>query len=185
MKAGVKCDADCSPENWLLEIRNDDGETLAVNEVSVEPWPETQALFFADFELTAPDTEGLFNWQVVAPAIDQRTDKAGADGPVHDEAVHSFNLRTVPEADCRLTVVAIERETQAPVQGLNVVAHPYRTTTDEQGVAELKLPKGQVRLFVTGKNFFPFRVDCDVSDDQTIRAELVIDEGPSDAELWS
>jgi hypothetical protein len=52
-------------------------------------------------------------------------------------------------------------------------------------VAELSLPRGQYRLFVSGQSFFPFRSDGELKSDLTIRAELDPDLGPTDAEIWS
>ena len=66
-----------------------------------------------------------------------------------------------------------------------MVAHPYQAVTDEDGVATLRVPEGEYRLFVSGKNYFPFHCDSDVKTDMTIRAELAVDRAPSDADLWS
>ena len=63
--------------------------------------------------------------------------------------------------------------------------NPYHARTNLDGIAELKVPKGAYRLFVTGRDRFPFRVDGEIDGDLTIRAELDPDFGPSDAELWS
>jgi hypothetical protein len=71
------------------------------------------------------------------------------------------------------------------VRGARVVVHPYRAVTDAEGVAELRVPKGAYRLFVSGGDYFPFRSDGEIGADVTIRAELDVDRGPSDAELWS
>jgi hypothetical protein len=57
--------------------------------------------------------------------------------------------------------------------------------TNLEGIAELKEPKGAYRLFVSGRDRFPFWADGEVYADTTIRAELDLDLGPSDAELWS
>ncbi len=84
-----------------------------------------------------------------------------------------------------MTVVAIDRESQAPVAGATVVVHPYRAWTDERGVAEIRVPKGRFRLFVSGKSYFPFRRDGKVEADTMIEAELTVDSGLSDADLWS
>jgi hypothetical protein len=86
---------------------------------------------------------------------------------------------------CVLRVVAIDAASRKPVRGARVVVHPYRAVTDEQGVAELRVPKGAYRLFVSGRDYFPFRSDGEVRADVTIEAELAADRGPSDAELWS
>jgi len=40
-------------------------------------------------------------------------------------------------------------------------------------------------LFVSGRNYFPFRTNNEVKKDLTIRAELVLDEGISDSDVWS
>ena len=47
------------------------------------------------------------------------------------------------------------------------------------------MPKGAYRLFVSGRDRFPFRSDGEIDSDVTIQAELDEDFGPSDAELWS
>jgi hypothetical protein len=185
VKAGLKCDSGCLPQHWSLEVRDHDGAKVAGARIGDKPWPETAALYFAEIELRAPDKEGQFGWEVVAPAIvPRRSDDSGKESE-HAESRAGLNIRVVPDADHRLTVVAIDRETQQPVQGLKVVVHPYRAMTDENGVAEISLPRGQYRVFVSGKNFFPYRVDGELTSDKTIRAELDVDSGPSDAELWS
>jgi len=191
IKAGLKCEAECLPENWALEVRNHEGSAIANAVIGDQPWPDTAALYAAEIELVAPDSEGQFGWEVVAPVVkDEQAVAAGqaaaaGDGAGHAEASARFNLSVVPAAECLLTVVAIDRESQQPVSGLKVVIHPYRAVTDERGVAELNLPKGQYRVFVSGQHFFPFRVDGELTSDQTIRAELDVDRGPSDAEMWS
>jgi hypothetical protein len=57
--------------------------------------------------------------------------------------------------------------------------------TNAEGIAELRVPRGAYRLIVSGRDRFPFRSDGEVGADTTIRAELDVDLGPSDAELWS
>jgi hypothetical protein len=86
---------------------------------------------------------------------------------------------------CLLTVVAIDGESQTPVAGAKVVLHPYKTFTDERGVAEVRVPQGEYRLFVSGKQYFPFRCECDIEADVAIRAELFVDRELSDADIWS
>ena len=81
-------------------------------------------------------------------------------------------------------MVAVDLESQTPVEGAKVVAHPYRTLTDAQGRAELRVPGGAYRLFVSGKQYFPFRHDCDVTADVTVRAELAVDRELSDDDIW-
>jgi hypothetical protein len=177
MKLGVKCSSECRPDGWALEVRDHDGKDLARATLSAEPWPGTTAVYYAEIDLTAPDTEGLYTWEATAPA-------AGLDTP-HAECIVGFGVRVVATPECLLTVVAVDRESQDPVKGATVAVHPYRAFTDERGVAEVEVPKGEYRLFVSGKKYFPFRSDRDVSTDMTILAELAADPRLSDADIWS
>ena len=177
IKLGVKCSSECRPDGWALEVRDHAGKERARAALNNDPWPGTAALYYAEVDLTAPDTEGLYAWEAKAPA-------AGLGIP-HAECCTSFGVRVVPAPECLLTVEAMDSDTQTPVKGAKVVVHPYRAFTDERGVAEVKVPKGEYRLFVSGKNYFPFRSDREVSTDMTIRAELAADPGLSDADIWS
>ena len=177
IKLGVKCSSECRPDGWAVEVRDHDGKTQATATLRDDPWPGTAALYYTGVELTAPDTEGLYAWEARAPAV-------GLDIP-HTECAVGFGVGVVPTPECLLTVVAIDMESQAPVKGAKVAVHPYRAFTNERGVAEVKVPKGEYRLFVSGKNYFPFRSDREVSTDLTIRAELTLDQGLSDADVWS
>jgi hypothetical protein len=176
-KLGVKCSCACRPDGWVIEVRDHGKRTLATVRPGDAPWPGTDALYYADVELTAPDAEGLYEWEGRLPAT--------ALDSAHSECSATFGVRVVPAADCRLTVVAVDIESQAPIMGAKVVVHPYRTSTDERGVAEISVPKGKFRLFVSGRNYLPFRSDGEATKDVTIRAELAADVGPSDAEVWS
>ena len=96
-----------------------------------------------------------------------------------------FGVRVVSAPSCRVTVVALDAASRTPVEGARVVAHPYRAVTDERGMAELQIPAGEYRLFVSGRGCIPFRFDGTVTADTTIRAELEQDQELSDADIWS
>ena len=177
IRLGVKCSSECRPDGWAVEVRDHDGKTQATATLGDEPWPGTVALYSTEVNLRAPDTEGLYAWEAKAPA-------AGLEIP-HTECIARFGVRVEPTPECILTVLAIDMESQAPVKGAKVVVHPYRVSTDEHGVAEVRVPKGAYRLFVSGGNYFPFRSDGEVKADMTIRAELALDQGLSDADVWS
>jgi hypothetical protein len=200
IKLGIKCESVCRPENWSLDVRDHEGRRLAAVLVGATAWPGTEALYGAALELTAPAGVGLYRYEVIA-AADAHAGRASPDHdsahaqpprgePVdaaapHEAVTAGFNVRAVPESDYRLTVIAIERRSQAPVKGAKVVVHPYRALTDEHGVAELDLPRGRYRVFVSGRDCFPLRLDGELAADTTLRAELELEPGPSDAELWA
>ena len=176
IKLGVKCSSDCRPDGWRVEIRDQDGQRRGQAVVGSEPWPGTDALFRAEIDLSAPDTQGLHAWEARVP-VD------GLDIP-HVECIAPFGVRVVPPSECLLTVLAIDMESQKPVEGAKVVVHPYEAFTDKCGVAEVRLPRGGYRLFVAGRKYFPFRSDGEMSKDVTIRAELTLDLEISDADVW-
>lgn len=181
LKVGVKCAAQCCGAGWRVAILDAQGRTLASVAAGDVPWPGTDALYCAEVELRAPETEGLHDWE----ARLEEVAALDAESAPHAAASADFRLRTVPPPDCVVKVVAIDAASGAPVRGARVVVHPYRAVTDAQGVAEIRVPKGAYRLFVSGRDYFPFRSDGEVRADVTIHAELAADRGPSDAELWS
>jgi hypothetical protein len=181
VKVGVKCAAECSSAGRLVEIRDDAGQVVASGAVGDVPWAGTSALYYADLELRAPASEGLHAREAfVAAAADGSNGHAG-----HDAGSAPFHIRTARTPECRLRVVAVDARTRAPVPGAKVVVHPYHALTNLDGVAELRVPKGAYRLFVSGRDRFPFRSDGEIDADVTVQAELDEDLGPSDAELWS
>jgi hypothetical protein len=181
MKVGLKCAAECGAAGRGVEIRDEQGAVVGSGVVGDVPAPGTAALYYADIELRAPTAEGMHAWEArVAPVVDD------ASGEVtHTAASAAFQVRSVPAPDCVLTVLAVDARSKQPIPGARVVVHPYRALTNADGVAKLRVPKGEYRLFVSGRDRFPFRSDGAIDGDLTIRAELDEDLGPSDAELWS
>lgn len=185
IKVGVKCDGNCDARGWKLEVRDERGELRSVTIAGAATWSGTEGLYGAEIELVAPDSEGLFGWKVVAPASESPAPEESEAHVGHQESAAGFNVRTVAEAECRLTVIAVGRDSLQPVNGARVVVHPYRAATDDRGIAELDLPLGRYRLFVTGRGFLPQRLDGELTEAATVRVELEPDLGPSDAELWA
>lgn len=181
LKVGVKCAVDCSAAARRVEIVDAAGGSLATAAVGDAPLPGTDALHFAELELRAPSSQGAHAWEARVAAVAADAD----DRAPHTAASAVFQVRAVPAPDCVLKVLAVDARSGAPVPGARVVVHPYRAMTNLEGIAELKVPKGAYRLFVSGRDRFPFRADGEVLADTTIRAELDLDLGPSDAELWS
>jgi hypothetical protein len=184
-KVGIKCEAGCRPDGWTLEVRDQSGEPVATVFPHDQPWPDTEGLFGNEVVLQAPESEGELRWEVVATGIESGARDSAEPETSHEEVRGTFGFRVLPRGDGWLTVVAVGRETQAPIAGASVVVHPHRTVTDDKGLARLELPAGRYRLFVTGPGFLPLRIEGELSGDDSIRAELEPDREPSDAELWS
>jgi hypothetical protein len=179
VRVGVKCAAECAAALRTVQIRDAAGRSIASARVGDAPWPGT-SLYSTEIELRAPEAAGLHAWEAVASEVGAET-----GGPAHAGACARFQVRAVAAPECLVKVVAVDAESHAPLKGAKVVVHPYRAITDARGVAEIRVPKGAYRLFVSGRDHFPFRSDGEISADVTIHAELDKDLGPSDAELWS
>jgi len=52
-------------------------------------------------------------------------------------------------------------------------------------MAELRLPKDEYRLSVSGRKHFPFRSDGEMKKDVGIAAELTLARELSNADIWS
>lgn len=181
LKVGVKCAAECGGAGRRVEIRDGSGELLAAGIVGDVPLPGTSALHYAELELGSPAVEGLHSLQAcVAEVVDTATGRA-----THSAARAKFGVCCVQPPECVLRVFAVDSRSHEPVPGAKVVVHPFHARTNGDGIAALRIPKGAYRLFVTGRDRFPFRSDGQIEGDMTIRAELDADFGPSDAELWS
>ena len=177
IKLGLACSSRCGPAGWMVEVRDEDGETRATTALGDDPWPGTDALHHAEVVLVAPDAEGLHTWEAAALTDGLTVAHTGCNA--------RFGVRVVSAPACALTVVATDAESRAPVEGARVVAHPYRAVTDERGMATLQVPAGEYRLFVSGKGYAPFRFDGEVKTDTTIPAALAQDVELSDADIWS
>ena len=177
VRVGVACPSKCPSAGWVVEVRDHAGEQRGTATLGDEPWSGTDALHHAEVALVAPDAEGLHTWE--AGALTDGLTVAHAAGRAR------FGVRVVSAPDCLVTVAAVDGESGAPVEGARVVAHPYRTVTDASGVAELRVPAGEYRLFVSGKGCIPFRFEGEVTADMSIRAELEQDRELSDADIWS
>ncbi|HEY3516456.1 MAG TPA: hypothetical protein VGL98_05365 [Gammaproteobacteria bacterium] len=180
VKVGVKCADECSSAGRLVEIRDAEGQVVVSGCVGEAPWPGTTALHYAELELRAPSVEGLHAREAFVVAAADETREL-----THEAASARFQIRAAQAPECRLRVMAVDARSRAPVPGAKVVVHPYHALTNADGIAELRVPKGAYRLFVSGRDRFPFRSDGEIDSDVTIQAELDEDFGPSDAELWS
>jgi hypothetical protein len=180
-KVGIKCALECCSAARRVTIRDALGRVLASSVTGDTPWQDTAALYYADLTLPAPAVDGVHVWHAAIEAEAAATPGAAA----HAAAELSFQVRVVPAPECLVTVVAVDAASRAPVRGARVVANPYSAVTDARGVAQMRVPKGAYRVFVSSRDYLPFRADGEVGADVTIRAELAADRGPSDAELWS
>lgn len=168
---GLKCCHGCDLAGRSFEIRDAEGAIRAEGRFDGAVWPGTERLLHAEVRLRAPEAEGLHRWQV----------RAAADpgDPLHATAAAELRLRTGPPADCTLRIEAVCAEEQAPLAGASVVLHPYRARTDDRGVAEIRVPRGLYKVFVSGPGRYPVSREIEITADMTERAPLTAEPPPS------
>jgi len=131
-------------------------------------WPGTEALYFAELEARAPLTTGSHQWEVKITDWDSELPHAAGSLPMV--------VRVVSPPDCEVTVRAIDREKQTPIKGVRVVLHPYRAVTDENGVARVRVARGQYDILVSGSQYTPVCTSVEVTADMITSAELDADQ---------
>ena len=85
-------------------------------------------------------------------------------------------VRVVTSPDCEVTVRAVDREEQTPIKGARVVMHPYRAVTDDNGIAKVRVARGQYDILVSGSQYLPACASVEVTADMITSAELDADQ---------
>jgi hypothetical protein len=164
VKVGLKCSCACQLEGTEFAICDADGAQVASGTVGSDAWPGSTALYFAEVEVRAPVVEGLHLWEIRVPQ---------SDGEIpHEARSDTFGVRSVPSPEFLVRVEVIGSEARTSLSGASVVMHPYRAVTDERGVAEIRVARGQYRLQVSRSKHLPSSHSIEVTGDVTTTAVL-------------
>jgi hypothetical protein len=164
---GARCSAGCDLGGRELSIFDHEGRLAGSVKLGHAIWPGTDALYFAEVEAGAPLEPGSHQWEA-------KIDGCAAELP-HAPASFSVILRIVTAPDCEVTVRAFDREQQTPIRGARVVMHPYRAVTDDNGIARVRVARGQYDILVSGSRYMPACASVEVTADMITSAELDAD----------
>ena len=164
IKVGIKCSSECKFTDKAFAIYDHEDTKVGSGTLSGDVWPGTSGLYFATVELKAPSSADLYQWSVKSAGKD-------LERP-HAEGAAEFSLRVVARPECVVKIEAVDRVSQEPVAGAQVALHPYRTVTDERGLAEIRVAKGAYALFVAKRKYLTLGLPVEVTADMTARAEL-------------
>ena len=165
LKVGVRCSADCQLTGKTVGFYDEQGTIVASAELGEDRWQGTEALYWAEADITAPEAAGIYSW--TARFTELETNQ------LHIESSASFGFQVVEPPDHTLIVQVIDQQSGLPISGADVVLHPYRGRTAEDGTASFGLPKGDYRVYVTKVEYAVFETTVKVSEDLTITAELI------------
>jgi hypothetical protein len=168
VSAGVRCSAGCDLAGQRLSIFDQEGSRIGTVKLGHDVWPGTEALYFAEVEARAPLTAGSHQWEVkIAEWVSELPHATGS---------FSIAFRVVSAPDCEVTVRALDREKRTPIKGARVVMHPYRAVTDKNGVAKVRVARGQYDILVSGSRYMPASTSVEVTADIITSAELDADQ---------
>jgi hypothetical protein len=171
IKVGVECSSECRLADQKIEIYDHEGGKVVTETLGDVPLPETTSLYWAEVELKAPRIEGYYTWTVKLPHSDL--------APPHGGTSHSFGFKTGRPPECTVSLVVTDRDKKTPIKNANVFLNTYRASTDEYGMAKVEVPRGQYRLYASKDDEYEtFRTTVDVTDDVTIKAELLFVDDP-------
>jgi hypothetical protein len=158
---GVKCSCGCNLANRGFVVRDQAGTVVASGRLGEAVWPGTSAVYFAEVRAVAPADISLHQWTVESDGSDS--------GIAHSPGSLAMRVRTVAAPDHEIRVEAIDRESGAPLKGINVIVGPYRATTGEDGVARMRVVADHYLLHASGRHCLPFRDHLDATRPREIR----------------
>lgn len=164
---GVRCSAGCNLGGKELLLFDQEGSGAGTVKLGHETWPGTEALYFAEVEARAPLEAGSHRWEAKLAGRDAELPHAAGSFPL--------TVRVVGAPDCEVTVKVVDRENRAPIKGARVVMHPYRAVTDDNGIAQVRVARGQYDILVSGSRYLPACASVEVTADLITGAELDAD----------
>ena len=177
-KIGIRCSAECRLTGKLFEVRNEAGTRVGEGSLGAEPWPGTQALYWAEVLLDAPPSEGSFTWSAGLVAADL--------GSSHRKASAVVSFCTVGPPEHTVAVEVVRDDTGDPIDKVEVRMGIYRASTDERGIARFELPSGKFDLIAWKSGFAADPATVKVIGDLEVRIEAryVPETDPDDERIW-
>ena len=71
------------------------------------------------------------------------------------------------------------RESGAPLEGVNLIMHPYRATTDRNGLARMKVAADHYELHASGLQRLPYRDHLDATKPVELRILMAVEQQSS------
>lgn len=165
---GARCSAGCDLGGRELGLFDQTGSPAGTVKLGHAIWPGTEALYFAKVEAEAPRVTGSHQWEAKVAGWDAELPHAPGSFPLV--------VRVVGAPDCEVTIRAVDREKQTPIQGARVVMHPYRAVTDDHGIARVRVARGHYDILVSGSQYLPACASVEVTADLVTSAELDADQ---------
>ncbi len=156
IKVGMKSQASAALTGSAVEICDRDGTVVASGKLGGEPWPDTEALHWAELDVPAPAATGLAEFTVRS-----------------SNAVSRFNVAVVPKPEHTLTVTVTERNTNAPLPAVEIRMGAFHARTDAAGRAELKVCPGEYQLLIWRNAYDASPKSIEIDRDTSVEIAMV------------
>jgi hypothetical protein len=168
---GMKCSNGCKLDGGAFTVRDERGTIVASGRLPGAIWPGSSALQYAEVQAVAPLDIGSHHWTV---------EFAGSsEAIVHSPGSLSIHVRTVAAPDHEITIEVVDRESGAPLEGVNLIMHPYRATTDRNGLARMKVAADHYELHASGLQRLPYRDHLDATKPVELRILMAVEQQSS------
>ena len=132
-------------------VRDQGGTVVASGRLRGAIWPRDQRTLFRGGPGCGAADVSLHHVDGGVRRLEQR-DRAFP-------GVAGIHVRTVAAPDHEITIEVVDRDSGAPLEGVNLIMHPYRATTDRNGRARMKVTADHYVLNASGFQRMPYRDD--------------------------
>jgi hypothetical protein len=164
---GLRCSCGCNLANRDFVVRDQEGTVVASGRLGEAIWPGTSALYFAEVRAVAPADISLHPWMVESAGWNS--------GIAHSPGSLGIDVRTVAAPDHEITIEVVDRESGAPLEGVNLIMHPYRATTDRNGMARMKVAADHYMLHASGLKCLPYEDHLDATRPVKLRILMAVE----------
>jgi hypothetical protein len=127
LKVGVACSNGCNLAGAIIDVYTYAEARLGGGTLGPAPAPGTAALYWTELDVAAPAVESAHSWTLRATVPDD----------VHGQASSSFSCVVVRPPEHRVTITVVEKDSRAPLDGVELRLGMFRATTNDAGVAAM------------------------------------------------
>jgi hypothetical protein len=169
---GAKSSGGCPLAGARVAILDQAGDPVGEGTLGEAPWPGTEALYWTEIAHNAPSENGFFSWSAAF----------AADGVAlpHLGATAAFSFAAVKRPERCLTVKVLADD--APVEKVELALGPYRTATDQDGVAVIAAPAGAYELVAWHAEYEPLVQPIEIAQDCAVA--IMLTRRPEELTAW-
>ena len=165
LRVGLTCSLGCDLAGSHVDVYDHTRTRVGGAPVASRLWPGTDALYWTELAMVAPDSEGEHAWTVEAtPVVPSHL------APSHDTVTSIIRFVTVGVPEHRVTVEVTEKGT--PIAGVELRLGRFRATTDDAGLAHVDVPGGTYDVCAWKIGYDMLSTKAAVDADVTLRLEV-------------